>query len=500
MHNTRPLAKLLGGFGALLALSLSSCQASPKPSPTPDAPVNSERPSPPNTPAQAVPTISGQGHQITTAGPAGPLTPFFQKLGQLRTTSPTRQAVTILHVGDSHVASDTMTAEVRDRFQKAWGEAGRGYIYAGRPWKSYRQEDVSYDMRGAWQVENGMSRKANGPFGVGGIKISTSKAGDYITRTAVESKPFDHIEVHYLSAPKGGQFKVLINDQEQATVSTALAPTQEGGVEVGVYQLALTEGAHTLKIEAVGDGEITLLGTHTQSKNSGVIYHSLGLNGARAQTFLSFDEALTVQEVSRLQPDLFILGFGTNEAYNLRNTELTEQHTKTHQAQLTALIQRYKKASPQAACLVLLPMEFALKPVAKTCYKRQKVKRGRRWRWEQELIEDIDLAQYPECAWTTPPSLEQIRLASINAAKQEGCAIWDQLEAMGGVGSFRRWATLDEPLSGQDGVHLRLSGYRQLGQQLYVDLIAAYQRWETTSDATLETTPWQPPPQAPEQP
>lgn len=455
-----------------------------------------ERETPPNMPAQPVPGLGQDGQLITAATPAAPLQPFFQRLHQLRRAQESRQAVTILHVGDSHVASDTMTGELRQRFQDAWGRGGRGYIYAGRPWKSYRQEGVSYDMQGKWQVEHGMSRKAIPPFGVGGIKISSSQAGDYFTRTAADGQLFYRAEIHYLSHKQGGQFKVYLDDREVAAVSTAHAEPQREGFEIGVYQVDVPEGAKSLKVEVVGDGAVHMLGTSTATAQSGVVYHSLGLNGARAQTFLDFDEALTIQEVGRLQPDLLILGFGTNEAYNQRKQEAKPEQIKNHVTQLTALIQRYKKASPQASCLVLLPMEFALKPTAKSCFKRQKVKRGKRWRWQEELIDDIDLTQHPECQWSVPPSLDQIRNASIEAANQEGCAIWDQYSAMGGPGSMRRWAQLEPPLSGQDGVHLRLRGYQQLGQLLYVDLMKAYQRWETTSDASLETTPWVDPEQA----
>lgn len=481
-----------------MAVLTLGCPSTP-PKKTPKSTQNTAMP---NAPGEELPSISlshvPSGAKIykhpdkTNA----PLNPFFTRLHALRQKQSTRHAISIVHVGDSHVASDTMTGETRRLFQNAWGAAGRGYIYPGRPWRGFRQEGVKYSMGGKWDVTNGKSPRSAGPFGFGGIRITSTEAGDWFDRRAPsKNQKFHKIHIHYLSTPGAGSFNIYIDDAEKpiATVPTALVNTstdQPVTQQVGVYTLDVKQGAQSFKVEAVDEKPVTFFGTRTARNDSGIVYHSLGLNGARAKTMLAFSEDLSVQELGAMPPDLFIFGFGTNEAYNWRNLTMEAKHPKVHRKDLTALIKRYKQAAPQAACLVLLPMEFAVKPTAKTCYERKRIKRRRRWRWVNVLKQDLDLEQNPECAWTTPPSLNVIRQASIDVAHAQGCAMWDQYAAMGGQGSMRNWAQQETPLSGSDGVHLRLKGYQTLGQMLYLDLMRAYQRWEKNKDATLLTTPW----------
>ena len=425
---------------------------------------------------------------------AAPLAHFFGKLHALRKDPSAAQNVSILHVGDSHIASDTLTGQTRRLFHSNWKDGGRGYTFPGKPWRNYRQEDTSYDMGGAWVSHQGRLRDAQGAFGFGGIRLTSSEAGDWITRE--DTRPISRLRVFTLGDSVAGSFNVYAGagTDPVGTYATAYTPAPDDpdapAQMIQTHDIAFTPAVKSFKIEALDASPVSVLGVHTLGEQPGVVYHSVGLNGARARTMLNFDEALSVQEIAGLDPDLFVFAFGTNEAYNLRKTDLEPRHRAEVVAALTGLIQRYKKAAAGASCVVVLPMEFAVKPTAKTCYKRKRVRRRRRWRWKKTLIDPIDLEKHPECAWTTPPSLAMVREATAQVAASQQCATWDLYEAMGGQGSMRAWAALEKPLSGSDGVHLRLGGYRYLGQQFYVDLMAAYERWSAGEDAALQTTPW----------
>lgn len=421
---------------------------------------------------------------------------FFGKLHALRKDPAGAQSVSILHVGDSHIASDTLTGQTRRLFQRGWKDGGRGYTFGGKPWRNYRQEGVTYDMGGSWVAHQGRLRDAQGLFGFGGVRMTSSEAGDWITREDSGSEPIGRLRVFTLGGDGTGSFKVYADASADpvGTYSTSHSPDpQDASAPTQVVQthdIEFDKPVKTIKIESVDDAPVSIMGVYTARATPGIVYNSVGLNGARAKTMLGFDEDLSVQELAGLGSDLFVLAFGTNEAYNLRKTDLEPKHRADIVATLTALIERYKKATPQASCVVMLPMEFAIKPTAKTCYKRKRVRRRRRWRWTKKLIQDIDLEKHPECAWTTPPSLAMVREATQEVAAAKQCATWDLYEAMGGQGSMRAWRALETPFSGSDGVHLRLSGYRYLGQMFYTDLMAAYERWSTGADATLTTTPW----------
>lgn len=421
---------------------------------------------------------------------------FFGKLHALRKDPAHAKSVSILHVGDSHIASDTLTGQVRRLFQQGWKNGGRGYTFAGRPWKNYRQEGMTYSMGGKWVAHQGRLRNAQGAFGFGGMRLTSSEAGDWISREDKGNDPIGHLRVFTLGESGGGSFNVYADNGTDpvGTYSTTYVPNPQDSTAstqiMQTHDITFAKPVNAIKIEATDDTPVSIMGVHTQRATPGIVYNSVGLNGARAKTMLGFDEALSVQELEGLDSDLFVFAFGTNEAYNLRKTDLEPRHRADIVATLTALIQRYKTASPEASCVVVLPMEFALKPKAKTCYKRKRVRRRRRWRWTKKLIKSIDLEKNPECAWTTPPSLAMVRDATQEVASAQQCATWDLYDAMGGQGSMRAWANLETPFSGSDGVHLRLKGYRYLGQQFYVDLMAAYEKWSAGGDAALMTTPW----------
>ena len=55
---------------------------------------------------------------------AGPLSRFYAKLAALK-TGRRSEPVTILHIGDSHVAADSFTRGIRSRLQTRFGDAGR---------------------------------------------------------------------------------------------------------------------------------------------------------------------------------------------------------------------------------------------------------------------------------------------------------------------------------------------------------------------------------------
>lgn len=448
------------------------------------------------------------GDAFSPEGPGArsPLSSYFMRVREAKRArgkkGQARKLVSVLHLGDSHVASDTITAVLRDELQRELGDAGRGYVYPGKPWRGFRQVDMSYDMGGDWEVHRGMRSDSEGPLGMGGVRLASSKAGDWVSRAAPSGERMDIIDLHFVRVADGGSFRVFIDDQEQATVSTALGRDAQAQREAGYHTLMPPGGAASVKLEVVGDGPVSLLGMTTYKDQTGAVYHSAGINGAQASTFLGFDEAFTISEVARIRPDLMIFAFGTNEAYNLKERELKERHHTDHKQQLTQLIQRYKKGSPESACLVMLPMDLALKPQADACYKQVKVqtrtRRGRRrTRWNKTLDDEVDLMQHPECAWRTPDSLHLIRRAALDAAQANQCAVWDLYTAMGGPGSMRQWALVEPALSRRDGVHLTMDGYRYLGRRLHNDLMDAYRRWARAGDATLRTTPWTPPPSSP---
>src|SRR5882724_11056450 len=123
-------------------------------------PVSKRTPAPPAPPRSSVSSATrleahegvvekiSKGAELPVENPAA-LVPFFEQLyrqqrGEL--AGPLRA----LHFGDSHVAADEWTGDIRERLQQTFGDGGSGYSLAGRPWNSYRRLDVKSGSTRGW--------------------------------------------------------------------------------------------------------------------------------------------------------------------------------------------------------------------------------------------------------------------------------------------------------------------------------------------------------------
>jgi len=95
------------------------------------------------------------------------------------------------------------------------------------------------------------------------------------------------------------------------------------------------------------------------------------------------------------------------------------------------------------------------------------------------LLGPPDMAQHTKGRndWYTWPRIGEIIAVQKRVADAAGCAFFDQREAMGGPGSIIQWASEPEPRANFDRVHLRRSGYTQVGTAFATDLMRAYDEW-----------------------
>ena len=425
-------------------------------------------------------------------GPPPPYRPhhldsFFRALDDIESHE-RRGRATVLHVGDSHTASDTITGRIRQLFQDKFGSAGRGYAYPGEPWGTFRQEQMTYAMNPDWEGHLGTVDERSRPFAAGGVRVETETEGAWLERgscgydEASDSPPtpdacpygrtFDRYAIFYLERKDGGTFTVSVDGGRPAVVDTS-----GSGTDVGVFEQGVEPGPHNIRVETNGDGPVGLFGIRTLRGREGIEYISLGINGATAGDFSSFDPRLTRREIEQLSPDMMVFAFGTNEAYNFyemhTDTEYTlEQVTQQladYQFRFRQLLDRYRSAAPDAACLVMLPPDIAPDREDVGCLKKERV--------DGEEI----------CIPPPIRSFAGVVATQRAAAKRAGCAIWDQSHAMGGAGSIRHWAAANPQLARDDGIHLTMDGYHLLGEAFFSDVMHTYKVWQEGGQKPLET-------------
>lgn len=357
-----------------------------------------------------------------------PLLPrFFSSLLQLAKGERSRH-VRIAWLGDSHTQPDIWTHAVRVPLQQRFGVGGPGFVHVGWNKWGYRSAGADLSVEGTWRIEPPrlLSVKAydDAVLGLGGVRLVAPQGSRAIVKSRLSALPGAARWDLALRFPSDGLVRVVPSTGEAFEV---LASPESPGVR---HVSWVTEGPGGGFSVEVLRGPVQFFGVVVESEEPGVVMDVLGLNGARAVHALAWSEAAWNEALARRSHDLAVLAYGTNEA-GIRDLSM-----EGHRAELVALVDRIRAASPDADCWIVGAMD-----------------RGG-----------------PQ----TSEKIERINEAQEAAAKDRGCAFWSAQKAMGGRGSMQKWLEQEPPMATPDRVHLHVRGYRRLGGMIARDLLRAY--------------------------
>ena len=184
----------------------------------------------------------------------------------------------ILHYGDSPTTGDLITADARAMLQKEFGNGGNGFVLIARPWAWYNHRGVEMDASSSWKIDiAGIATTKDGMHGLGGVSFFGTPGATAQWR--LKNGYPETVEVAYLSQPGGGSFALEADDQQLGAVETS------GETKTpGYASFKVPHGATRFTIR-VQQGTVRLYGAEFR-RNAGVIYSSLGINGANV-TLLS---------------------------------------------------------------------------------------------------------------------------------------------------------------------------------------------------------------------
>jgi lysophospholipase L1-like esterase len=349
--------------------------------------------------------------------------------------------VRVLQFGDSHTAADMFTGEARRVFQQQFGNGGIGYSYAGHPFAGYRILGSARSQSPGWKTQgNKFLDLGDGQTGMGGISISTARAGEWVTLDTSCAT----LELQYLQQPDGGSLRFTDNGGEPVEIETD-APV----AGPGTYSYFCPEGDHHFEVTTEQRAPVTLLGW--VATQPGVTWESIGINGAEAPLILKWDQALFSSYLKDNSPALIVLAYGTNEAASPHWDE------ESYRQVFASIIDSIHQYVPESSILVVGPA-------------------------------DRSVAQHR--AWHPYEGTDRIVLAQRAVCRTRGCAYWDQRERMGGLGAMQQWvyAGWAQP----DHTHFTGEGYRALADALMADLMTGYQAYKernpTGSEATVQNS------------
>jgi lysophospholipase L1-like esterase len=357
---------------------------------------------------------------------------FFNKLYCLKTDK--RDKINIVHIGDSHIQADYLTEVVRKHFQRDFGNAGRGLIIPCRVAGTNEPSNFYSSSNISWTAKRCVHPLQPLPIGIGGITISTNQPEAKLNirvNDPVYDYTFSKITLFYQKDVQSFQFSISdTTNQHLGSIKY-----EAGDSCINYSNLTLLKPVSQVSIQMVKSADdqkqATLFGVALENGNPGILYHAIGVNGAK---YMHYNAAkYFAQQTQVLSPDIFIISLGTNESVEYPYID------KQLYVQIDKLINSLKKYNPLAKFILVTPPDAFRKKTQEN------------------------------------PGIAIIREQIIRYAVENGLAFWDMYKALGGSNSAQVWNK--EGLLRPDGIHFSKEGYQHQGDLFYNALIKSYNQY-----------------------
>ena len=425
------------------------------------------------------------------------LVSFYEKLIQLETAKSdiALQKINIVHVGDSHIQADLMTNVVREALQQQFGNGGRGLVFPYNLAKTNGPWDVKFSSNRSFSSYRNVSPVSSANIGLSGIVLQTKSKDFAIEVNAKESDnyfktikiitpnnvgSFDlaiakktisfESEVPKLIVHKIKSGDVLGSIAEKYNVSisalkkanglksnniragkTLKIPTNENQKrnisrsEFIPLELQKDEFSHFYKSDQLLDkiylipnkdfSEFELNGLVLENDSNGILYHSIGVNGAKFSDYNKYP--LFFEQLNALNADVLVLSLGTNESFDYMKSE-------DFMAQLDTFITNVRKVNPTVEIIVSTPPP--------SLFKRK---------YLNNFVADYS---------------KKI----VDTALDKKIAVWDLFGDMGGLSGINSNAKAG--IIGKDKVHYSKMGYEKQGNLLAKAIMEAFENYKISKN------------------
>lgn len=331
------------------------------------------------------------------------------------------QQIHIVQIGDSHTAADFFSGELRTLFQQRYGDAGPGFVPTiSVPGQRTATINRKSDKQ-QWELFS--SRKDERfDYPLGGL-------------VALPMKPTSRVQLVPLQAA-AGTYQLQALYQNSSGGQMFISPASSSPISLpttGNTWRFSTPVSTQLPAEVTvsNDSNLKLGGWLLRSNHPGVTLSALGINGATIN-MLDKWQPQWVETLAEMSPDMVILAYGTNEAFN-DNLDLV-----AYQQNLREKIRQIRQRMPESVILLVGPND------------------------------SIKFSHAASCEAKMPVHLMNVIKIQKAIAAQENTLFWDWQAFMGGPCSIRSWAAQD--LARPDNVHLSAEGYKKSAQALYRQL------------------------------
>jgi lysophospholipase L1-like esterase len=388
-------------------------------------------------------TLGQQGEEPAPTSVLDPRHQMDHFYAALNASLSTGGVTRVLHYGDSPTTADLITADARALLQKQFGDAGSGFVLIARPWAWYGHRGVEMNASD-WKIDVAGapdSKLKDGLHGLGAASFRGSTGA--VAQWHFKDTRHSSVEISYLAQPDGGSFSMEADGVVIGSADTA------GEQAPGYASFPFPPGSKDFTLR-VTRGSVRLYGADFRKAGPGVVYSSLGINGANV-TLLSHavNGAHWTAELRHYQPDLVVVAFGTNESGFPKFVD------STWGGELKAAVRRIQAAVPGVSILLMSPMD----------------------RGERKDNGEIGTVE-------AMPRLVEIES---RVAAETGVAFFNTFQAMGGEGTMAKWYNGEPRLVGADFIHPMPAGARIVGELLYNALREGYNGYKLRQLEEQET-------------
>ncbi|NUA44334.1 hypothetical protein HAT93_02019 [Dickeya solani] len=330
-----------------------------------------------------------------------------------------REKIHILQLGDSHTASDFFSGQLRRHFKQQYGDGGVGFI-SPLAISGNRFDNVLFPTAKGWDMIT--SRKtSNAGFTLGG-NIATPRQDNNDAELVVrDTEPTFSMQALYRNQTNGKiqiQHRTVVLPCSQSRWTLSQPVTVQSPVR---YSLAPSGGSQ-------------LAGWLLSSSNSGgVMLSALGINGARVSMLDKWrDNWLSTLQM--LKPDMVIMAYGTNEAFD------QQLDIQRYQQNYSEYVQAIRRVLPEAVILLVGPGSSISNKNGASCQQLQ------------------------------PALLKPVIQAQREVAQSYHTLFWNWFDYMGGDCAIERWQ--QQGIARPDLIHLTQQGYERSADALWQQFAA----------------------------
>jgi lysophospholipase L1-like esterase len=337
---------------------------------------------------------------------------LFAKFDSLIKTG--NNQIKIVHIGGSHIQADIYTHRMRQELQSFYpGILGsRGFFFPYTLAQTNSPSNLWIRFSGTWQTSRNTQSKPVFNLGLSGITSAlTSPSGSLkivASYDTLQHYDFNHIKI-FCNVTLTGTIPSVNPGQ---LVNEVIINEDGGYIQYDLNHYTDTLDIHIQQADSIIE-PFQLYGISLESDDPGVIYSSIGVNGAKLQSYIRCN--LFIQHLKALHPDWIILSIGTNDG-NTRQFD-----SEAFRSEYKLLLNTIHQAAPDAAILLTVPNDSYL-------YKRYVNHNTFRIR---EIIFDL--------------------------ARSENYGVWDFYTIMGGLNSSSAW--YNNGLMKIDHIHFNKTGY-----------------------------------------